>query len=53
MALVFFLTFSVIGSGLSDLLDAGITALGSWVDAHMTAWNVNDVIHSLVMDGIF
>ena len=53
MALVFFLTFSVIGSGLSDLLDAGITALGSWVDAHMTVWNVNDVIHSLVMDGIF
>ena len=53
MALVFFLTFSVIGSGLSDLLDAGITALGSWVDVHMTAWNVNDVIHSLVMDGIF
>ena len=48
-----FLTFSVIGSGLSDLLDAGITTLGSWVDAHMTAWNVNDVIHSLVMDGIF
>ena len=31
----------------------GLRRLDSWVDAHMTAWNVNDVIHSLVMDGIF
>ena len=53
MGLVFFLTFSVIGSFLSDLLDIGITALGSIVDQLMTSWNVNHALHSLVIDGIF
>ena len=53
MGLVFFLTFGVIGSFLSDLLDIGITALGNQVDALMTSWNVNHALHSLVIDGIF
>ena len=53
MGLVFFLTFGVIGAFLSDLLDIGITALGSIVDQLMTSWNVNHALHSLVIDGIF
>ncbi len=52
MALVFWLTFGVIGKGLSDLLDMGITWLTAVVDQAMTAWNVNNVLHSLVIDGI-
>ena len=53
MALVFWLTFGVIGQGLSNLLDMGITWLSQVVDQAMTAWNVNSVLHSLVIDGIF
>ena len=53
MALVFWLTFGVIGKGLSDLLDMGITWLTAVVDQAMTAWNINNVLHSLVIDGIF
>ena len=43
----------MIGKGLSDLLDMGITWLTAVVDQAMTAWNVNNVLHSLVIDGIF
>ena len=53
MLLVFFLTFNVIGSFLSDLLAMGIDALGAWVDRGLTAYGINPVVHSLVMDGIF
>ena len=53
MAAVFWLTFNVIGAVLSDLLDTGITALTDIVDAALTSWKVNSVIHSLVIDGIF
>ena len=53
MGLVFFLTFSVIGAFLQNLLDMGITALGNMVDHAMTAAGVNHVIHSLVIDGVF
>ena len=53
MGLVFFLTFSVIGAFLQNLLDMGITALGDMMDSWMTAANVSDVIHSLVIDGVF
>ena len=53
MGLVFFLTFSVIGAFLQNLLDMGITALGGMVNRWMTAANVSDVIHSLVIDGVF
>lgn len=53
MAAVFWLTFNVIGAVLSDLLDTGITALTDIVDAALTLWKVNSVIHSLVIDGIF
>ena len=53
MALVFWLTFNVIGAWLQDLLDLGITALTDVVDAALTAANVNVVLHSLIIDGIF
>ena len=53
MGLVFFLTFSVIGAFFQNLLEMGITALGNFVDNWMTAAGVNDVLHSLVIDGVF
>ena len=53
MALVFWLTFNVIGAFLADLLDTGIGWLTDLVDAAMTAGHVNSVLHSLVIDGIF
>lgn len=53
MALVFYLTFSVIGAFLANILDMGISALGGYVDQLMTAAHVNSVLQSLVMDGIF
>ena len=53
MLLVFFLTFNVIGSWLSDLLGAGIDALGGAVDRALAAYGINPVVHSLVIDGIF
>ena len=52
MAAVFWLTFNVIGAALSNLLDMGIS-LTNLVDGALTSWNVNSVIHSLVIDGIF
>ena len=53
MALVFFLTFNVIGAALSAVLEWAIAALTGAVDAAMTALQVNEVLHSLVIDGIF
>lgn len=53
MGLVFFLTFNVIGSFLQDLLDASITWLGDLTAVAMEAAQVNPVIQSLVLDGIF
>ena len=53
MALVFYLTFGVIGLALQNLLEVGIDALTTAVDSTLTAWNVNAAVHSLVIDGIF
>ena len=53
MALVFYLTFGVIGAGLQGLLEVGIDRLTVLVDDALTYWNVNEVVHSLVIDGIF
>ena len=53
MALVFFLTFSVIGVFLQDLLAAGIEGLTGIVDAALTSAHVNPAIHGLIVDGIF
>ena len=53
MALVFWLTFGVIGAVLSDLMTLGIDALTGLVDTALTAYGINPVVHSLVIDGIF
>jgi ferrous iron transport protein B len=53
MGLIFYLTFNVIGQGLSDLLALGITALTNVVDAGLTAYGINPVVHDLIINGIF
>ena len=53
MALVFWLTFGVIGAGLSDLLTLGIDAVTNLTDRALTAYGINPVVHSLIIDGIF
>lgn len=53
MLAVFYLTFHVIGAGLQDLLQMGIDRLTELTDQALTAGNVNDVLHGLVIDGIF
>ena len=53
MGLVFFLTFNVIGSALSNLLQLGIDSLTHLTDQLLTAAHINPVLHSLLIDGIF
>ena len=53
MLVIFFLTFNVIGSFLSDLLALGIDSLTALVDSALTSYGLNPVVHSLVIDGIF
>ena len=53
MLLIFYLTFNVIGKFLSDLLSMGIDALTALVDRALTAYGLNPVVHSLIIDGIF
>ena len=53
MMLIFYLTFNVIGSFLSDLLAMGIDALTALVDRALTAYGLNPVVHSLLIDGVF
>ena len=53
MLAIFYLTFNVFGAFLSDLLAAGIDALTVVVDTALTAYGLNPVVHSLVIDGIF
>lgn len=52
MAAVFFLTFNVIGAFFQDLLESGIDYLIDAADKGLTAMNVNDVLHSLLIDGV-
>lgn len=53
MCAVFYLTFGVIGSFLSDLLASGIEKLANVVDKGLTSYGVNSVVHSLIIEGIF
>lgn len=53
MAFIFWMTFDVIGQRLSDLLALGIDELTQIVDAALTAYGLNPVVQSLVIDGIF
>lgn len=53
MLLIFWLTFGVVGSFLSDLLSLGIDKLTALTDSALTAYGINTVVHSLIIDGIF
>ena len=53
MLLIFYLTFHVIGQRLSDWLAVGIGALTAMADHALTAYGINPVVHSLIIDGIF
>ena len=53
MCAIFYLTFGVIGSALSDLLADGIDKLSDVVDKGLTSYKINPVVHSLIIDGIF
>ncbi|XOQ49583.1 MAG: ferrous iron transport protein B [Eubacteriales bacterium] len=53
MMLVFYLTFGVIGSALSAALSAGIDFVTGLADAGLTAYGINPVVHSLIIDGVF
>ena len=53
MLLVFWLTFGIIGQGLSDLLSLGIDRVTELADHALTVYGMNPVVHSLVIDGIF
>ena len=53
MLLTFYLTFNVIGQRLSDWMQVGINALTAMADSALTAYGINPVVHSLIIDGIF
>lgn len=53
MGLVFYLTFHVIGAWLQNLMALGVDSLTMWTDRALTAGGVNEVMHSLIIDGIF
>jgi ferrous iron transport protein B len=53
MMLIFYLTFGVIGSGLSDLLSLGIKFITDAVGVGLTAYGINPVVQSLIIDGVF
>jgi ferrous iron transport protein B len=53
MLIIFWLTFAVIGNALSNLLSLGIDFLTNAASAGLTAYGINPVVHSLVIDGIF
>lgn len=53
MGFIFWMTFSVLGKWLSDLLALGINEVTALVDNALTAYGLNPVVHSLVIDGVF
>lgn len=53
MLLIFYLTFNVIGAFLSELLAAAIDTVTVFADGALTAYGINPVVHSLIIDGIF
>lgn len=53
MALIFYFTFGPVGTFLSDLMDAGISWVTVKTDALLTAYGLNPVVHSLIVDGVF
>ena len=53
MGLVFFLTFNVVGAFLSDVMEYAVDGLTMLADRALTAYDINPVVHSLIIDGIF
>ncbi|MBR1841812.1 MAG: ferrous iron transport protein B [Oscillospiraceae bacterium] len=53
MGLIFWLTFNVIGLFFQELLESGIDAIAGYTDALLTSAGVSDVLHSLIIDGLF
>ncbi len=53
MLLIFWLTFGLVGSFLSDLLSLGIDWVTDLADRGLTAYGINPVVHSLIIDGVF
>lgn len=53
MAAVFYLTFNVIGAWLQGILELGISAVSDIADKALVAANVNEMLHGLIIDGIF
>ena len=53
MALVFWLTFNVVGAWLQSLLESGIDWASVHLDSALASWGVNGALHSLVIDGVF
>ena len=53
MGLVFFLTFNVVGAFLSDVMEYAVDGLTILADKGLTAYGINPVVHSLIIDGIF
>lgn len=53
LGIIFYLTFGPIGSTLSNIMNAGIDKLTSFTDSTLTAYGLNPVVHSLIIDGIF
>lgn len=53
MMLIFYLTFGLIGAWLSDLLSLGIEQITDSCDKGLTAYGINPVVHSMIIDGVF
>ena len=52
MALVFVMTFSLVGGALSDLMELGVDWVTNLIDLGLTAWDINPVVHELVVNGV-
>ena len=52
MALVFVMTFSLIGGALSSLMELGVQWVTNLIDLGLTAWDINPVVHDLVVNGV-
>ena len=53
MCLMFWLTFDVIGGTMQEWLDEGIQWVTAQTDTLLQSWNVSDVVHALIIDGVF
>ena len=53
MAVIFYLTFGPLGTFLSDIMDVGIDFFTTLTDSALTAYGLNPVVHSLIIDGVF